>query len=117
MYTSLYFYRIPKKNIEEFLSIQKKSAEIYKKNGAIDDWTFGPENLKAKYGCTSFLQEINLDADEELFFSLSLFKSKEDHDRIMLMVDIGPDIEKLYDEFSQLIDITKVIRGEFNQLG
>ncbi|HEY8270552.1 MAG TPA: hypothetical protein VIG33_06655 [Pseudobdellovibrionaceae bacterium] len=47
--------------------VQKKSAEIYKKNGAIDDWTFGPENLKAKYGCMSFSQEIPVNAGEELF--------------------------------------------------
>lgn len=69
MYTSLYFYRVPKHNIESFLSIQKKTAEIYKKKGAVDDWTFGSENLKAKYGCISIQQEISIGADEELFFS------------------------------------------------
>jgi hypothetical protein len=31
MYTSLYFYRVPKNSIETFLNVQKKSAEIYKK--------------------------------------------------------------------------------------
>jgi hypothetical protein len=58
MFTSLYFYRVPKKNVELFLNIQKKSSEIYKKYGAIEDWTFGPDNLNEKYGCTSFLQQI-----------------------------------------------------------
>ncbi len=116
MYTSLYFYRVPKKNIEDFLQIQKKSAEIYKKNGAIDDWTFGPENLKPKYGCISFQKEISLDADEELFFSLSLFKSREDHDKIMSLVDSDPSIEKLYNEVCHLLDLSKVVRGEFNRL-
>lgn len=116
MYTALYFYRVPKQNIESFLMVQNKSAEIYKKNGAIDDWTFGPENLKAKYGCISFSQEVPVNADEELFFSLSLFKSKDDHDRIMSLVDKDPEIEKLYDRICNLIDLSKVVRGEFNRL-
>jgi len=116
MYTSLYFYRVPKNNIEAFLLVQKKSAEIYRENGAIDDWTFGPDNLNAKYGCVSFRKDITVNEDEELFFSLSLFKSKEDHDKIMSLVDSDPRIEKLYNEICQIIDFSKIIRGEFNRL-
>ncbi|MBK9323752.1 MAG: DUF1428 family protein [Bdellovibrionaceae bacterium] len=116
VYTSLYFYRVPKKNIEAFLKVQKQSAEIYKKNGAIEDWTFGPENLNAKYGCISFPEEILISADEELFFSLSIFKSKNDHDQIMALVDKDPEIERLYNQVRHLIDLSKVVRGEFNRL-
>jgi uncharacterized protein YbaA (DUF1428 family) len=116
VYTSLYFYRVPKSNIAAFLEIQKQSAEIYKKNGALHDWTFGSANLNAKYGCISFPQEIQVADDEELFFSLSLFKSKDDHDRIMSMVDADPEIETLYVQICHLIDLSKVVRGEFNRL-
>lgn len=116
MFSSIYCYRVPKKNIEAFLLIQKKSADIYKKYGVIDDWTFGPENLLAKYGCRSFSGEVSVGTDEELFFSLSLFKSKEDHDRIMPLVDQDSEIADLYNEISKLIDLSKVIRGEFRKL-
>ena len=116
MFTSLYFYRVPKQNIETFLDIQKKSAEIYRKYGAIDDWTFGPDNLAVKYGCTSFLKEISINTDEALFFSLSLFKSKEEHDRIMAAIDHDPEIGVLYDQACKTMEISKVIRGEFNRL-
>ncbi len=103
-------------NAEAFLLVQKKSAELYKKNGAIEDWTFGPENLHPKYGCSSFLKEISINEGEQLFFSLSLFKDKEDHDKIMALVDKDLAIEKLYDQICGLIDLSKVIRGEFNRL-
>ena len=116
MYTSLYFYRVPKNNTEAFLNIQKKSAEIYVKYGAIDDWTFKAGDLKAIYGCVSFLQNIPMSADEELFFSLSLFKSKDEHDKIISLVDKDPEIEKLYGQIYSLIDLSKVIRGEFNRV-
>lgn len=116
MFTSLYFYQVPKKNVSRFLEIQKKSAEIYKRYGAIDDWTFGPDNLAAKYGCASFLQEIEIGQNEELFISLSLFKSKNEHDRIMALVDNDPEIAVLFEEVSNLIDLSRVIRGEFARL-
>lgn len=95
--------------------VQKKSSDLYKKYGAIDDWTFEPESLEPKYGCSSFLTEIEVGSDEELFFSLSLFNSKEDHDRIMSLVDTDPEIEDLYKDICDLIDISKIVRGEFNR--
>lgn len=116
MYTSLYFYRVPRKNVELFLIIQKKSSLIYKKYGAIEDWTFGPDNLSEKYGCTSFLQEISLAEDEDLFFSISLFKTKEEHDRIITLIDTDVEISNLFDQISKLIDISKIVRGDFNRL-
>lgn len=116
MFTSLYFYRVPKENISAFLEVQKSSGEIYKKNGALEDWTFGRENLNSKYGCSSFLNEISITGDEELFFFISLFKSKEHHDKVMSLVDKDPEIEKLYEKICGLIDLSRVIRGEFNRL-
>ena len=116
MFTSIYFYRVPNEKIDQFLMIQKKSAEIYRRYGAIDDWTFGPEDLAGKYGCGSFVKEISLSTGESLFFSLSLFESKEDHDRIMTNIGKAPEINCLFDQICQTIDVSKVIRGEFNRL-
>ncbi len=116
MFTALYFYRVPKNNVDAFLAIQKKASEIYKKYGAIEDWTFGPSDLSEKYGCSSFMKEIVLDRDESLYFSLSLFESKEAHERIMIQVDADPEIETLYREISRFVDVSRVIRGEFNRV-
>ena len=112
----MYFYCVPKENTELFLSIQKKSSELYKKHGAIDDWTFAPDNLNEKYGCSSFLKEISVLPTEELFFSISLFKNKEEYEQIISTIDADEEIAKLFIEFSNLIDIPRVIRGEFNRL-
>ena len=116
MYTSLYFYRVPDDHAVEFLEIQKVSAQIYKKYGAIDDWTFSPENLNSKYGCTSFLKELSTGPNEKLFFSLSIFKDEQDHYKIMSAVDQDPEIEALYARISKILDLSKVIRGEFNRV-
>lgn len=116
MFISLYFYRIPKNQIDEFIRIQKKSAEIYRKYGAVDDWTFGAEDLTSKYGCDSFLNSIRIEPTESLFLSLSQFVSREEHDRVMALVDCDPEIANLFEEACIVMDISRVIRGEFNRL-
>lgn len=100
----------------QFLEIQRKSAEIYRKYGAIDDWTFGQDSLAGKYGCRSFLDDVSVEPDEALFFSLSLFKSADDHARIMALLDKDPEVGFLYDQVCEIIDLKRVIRGEFNRL-
>jgi uncharacterized protein YbaA (DUF1428 family) len=116
MFTSVYFCRVPLQNRTQFLEIQRKAAAIYVRHGAIGDWTFGPDNLDSKYGCSSFLTEITTQRGEELFFSLSLFHSRADHDRIMATVDNDPEIAELYLAIGKAIDLSRVIRGEFNRL-
>ncbi|MBL7688111.1 MAG: DUF1428 family protein [Bdellovibrionaceae bacterium] len=116
MFAAIYFYKIPNDRIDQFLSIQKQAADIYRRHGAIDDATFAPSNLAARYGCTSLLSDVTLEPNEELFFSLSLFKSKEDHDLIMLKLDRDPEILSLYDETCKVIDVSRILRGEFNRI-
>ncbi|MBK7891456.1 MAG: DUF1428 family protein [Bdellovibrionales bacterium] len=116
MFTSIYFYKVPRQNVEAFLVIQKRASKIYMRFGAIDDWTFAPADLSERYGCRSFLKEIEIDPGEALFFSLSLFSSKDEHDRIMSHVDKDPEIEILFKEVSGLIEISKTLRGEFNRV-
>ncbi|MBK7890318.1 MAG: DUF1428 family protein [Bdellovibrionales bacterium] len=116
MFAALYFYKIPKDRIDQFLSIQRQAADIYRRYGAIDDATFASSNLAARYGCASLLSEIALESNEELFFSVSLFESKENHDLIMLQLDRDPEISSLYDETCKVMDVSRILRGEFNRI-
>lgn len=116
MFAAIYFYKIPKDRIDQFLSIQKQAADIYRRHGAIDDATFAPSNLAARYGCTSLLSDFTLEPNEELFFSVGLFKSKEDHDSIMLRLDSDPEILSLYEETCKVMDVSRILRGEFNRI-
>lgn len=116
MYSVLYFYCIPKEHVDIFLRIQKEAAKIYQEYGAIGDWTFSPEDLTGKYGCVSFQNKIEIKPNEDLYFSMSLFESKIDHDRMISLIDNDKRIEILYLEISKIIDLSRVTRGEFNRV-
>lgn len=116
MYAAVYFYRVPASKQEQFVTLQRKAAEIYEQHGALSDWTFEADDLAAAYGCRSFDDEIETDDEEVLYFSISQFESEEHHDEVMAAVDEDPTIHELYEEISGIIDVDRAVRGEFNRV-
>jgi uncharacterized protein YbaA (DUF1428 family) len=109
----LYIYRVPKENASAFLQIQKEAASLYKKYGALDDETFKPSNLEPKYGCIAFPDALNLKDDERIFFSVTRFHNKSHEDQVMAKVNSDERINDLYDRVTHLIEVNRVVRGEF----
>jgi len=116
MFTSIYIYRVPCENVEAFLRVQQEAAAIYRRCGAIDDETFAPVNLAAKYGCDSFLSALDVGEGEKVFISLSRFRDRTHHDEVMAQVDSDERIDELYDKVTVLLDLSRVVRGEFERV-
>ncbi|QBD77351.1 DUF1428 family protein [Ktedonosporobacter rubrisoli] len=116
MFTSIYLYRVPKAQVDAFLQIQREAAQIYRSYGALDDVTFVASNLEAKYGCLAFDETFPVGADEVVLISLSSFLDRFHHDEVMSKVDVDERIDELYQQVTTLLDIGRVIRGEFEQV-
>jgi hypothetical protein len=50
MYSSISIYVVPKENVEQFLRVQRETLAIYQEEGCLDEVTFAPVDLRAKYG-------------------------------------------------------------------
>ncbi len=113
MLAQLYIYRVPKQSVSAFLLIQKEAANLYKKYGALEDETFKHSSLESKYGCIAFPDALNVKDDEQIFFSVTRFHNKSHEDQVMAKVNSDERINELYDEVTHLIEINRVVRGEF----
>ncbi len=113
MLVQLYIYRVLKENVSAFLQIQKEAASLYKKYGALDDETFRTSNLESKYGCIAFPDVLKIKDDELIFFSLTRFHNRSHEDQVMAKVNSDERINELYDRVTHLIEINRVVRGEF----
>ena len=113
MYTVVYLFRVPKPNVTAFSRVQHEAGEIYRRYGALDDETLAPSKLGAAYGCAGFSDVTELKEDEELFIGLSRFRDRTHHDEVMAKVDADAQINDLYVEMLTLIDMSRVVRGEF----
>lgn len=116
MYIVLYFYPVLKHKKDRFIEINKKAALIYKEYGAIEDETFQSTFIDAFYGCKGMEASVELHENETLMFSVSTFTNKHHHDIVMGKVDSDKRIEELYNEMIQVIDMSRVVRGEFKKV-
>jgi len=116
VFISIYIYRVPRENVDVFLRVQREAAEIYRRCGAIHDETFAPVNLEAKYGCAGFTGAFDIRDGEEVFIGLSSFHDRPHHDTVMAQVDRDERINELYEEVANLLDVGRVVRGEFERV-
>ena len=116
MFTSIYIYRVPRENVDAFLRIQREAAAIYESYGALADETYAPVDLKAKYGCVPIFEALDLGEDKEVFIGISRFRDRAHHDQVMSQVDSDERISDLYNEVTKLLDINRVVRGEFERV-
>jgi uncharacterized protein YbaA (DUF1428 family) len=116
LYAAIYVYVVPCENVARFLEIQREAAEICLRYGAIDDLTFAPTNLDAKYGCSPFGGVVPLQPSERLFISVGKFRDRAHHDEVMTRVDRDPRINELNYEIVRLLDVSRITRGEFQRI-
>jgi uncharacterized protein YbaA (DUF1428 family) len=116
MYMSIYVYFVQRENIEPFLKVQRETADIVRRYGALDDATFAEVDLKAKYATIAFGNKFNLNPGEKVFVGVSSFRNREHHDEVMAKVDEDERIDELYRRITTVLDVRRVVRGEFKRL-
>ena len=58
---------------------------------------------------------LEVGEDEVLFIGLSRFHDRAHHDRVMAQVDADERIGELYGQVTRLLDVGRVLRGEFER--
>ncbi|MFC5602779.1 DUF1428 family protein [Sporosarcina koreensis] len=116
MYSVIYLYPVPKQSKEEFIEINKRASLIYKEFGAIEDDTFQSTNIAPMYGCEGMKASVVLHENETMMLSISTFNSRNHHDMVMGKVDRDKEILELYNKMINIIDINRVVRGEFEKV-
>lgn len=116
MYRVIYLYPVPKPNMNKFIQINKKASLIYKQHGAVEDDTFQSTFVDSVYGCVGMRSSVRLDKNEMLMVSISTFHDQDHHNRVMEKVDNDKEIIDLYHEMLTVIDMSRVVRGEFEKV-
>ena len=116
MFSSIYLFPVPRAHADAFVRVQGDAAVIYREHGCVDDVTYAPADLAAKYGCAGFGDVLPLRSEEQLFVGVSTFRERSPHDEVMARVDADPRIARLYEQVTGLLEIGRVVRGEFERV-
>jgi uncharacterized protein YbaA (DUF1428 family) len=113
MYILIYIYPVTPAHVVEFLAILKAAASIYMELGTAGVDILEDIDLRPAYGCQSLGSCLGRRSEERVFISIDRFRDRSHRDEVMEKVDADERIEDLYNRMCDLIDITRVFRGEF----
>jgi uncharacterized protein YbaA (DUF1428 family) len=96
---------VPRIHLDKYKSVAEKVAEIWKEYGALAYFEYVGEDLKLE-GTRSFIEVVDLKADEVVVFGWVLFPSKETRDLANKQV---PDDQRMIALVAPLTESTKLV--------
>lgn len=115
MYVEIYLYPVLEENKEQFLKINLEAERIYKEYGAIESETYTAASTQAEYGCSGMGSAVELHEKEILMLEITRYHDKEHQIQVLEKVDHDEQIEKLYNQMTKVIDLSRTVRGEFGR--
>ena len=113
MYLEIYLYPVLEENKKQFLKINREAERIYKEYGAIESETYNATSIQPEYGCSGMISAVELRESEVLMLEINRYHNKVHHSQVLEKVDNDEEIEKLYNQMTKVIDLSRTVRGEF----
>ena len=103
---------VPKKNVAAYKRMARKAGKVWREHGALEYHECMADDVKpGKW--TSFPQSVKLRADEVVFFSWIVYKSRAERDRVVAKVMQDKRLASMMDPKSMPFDGKRMIYGGF----
>jgi uncharacterized protein YbaA (DUF1428 family) len=112
-----FVYRVPKKNHEAMMRLNKLFADIMRKYGA-PHLIFQLNNTEAPMeGITNIAKTVSVNQDEEVWMELIFYRDRKHRDEVGAKMQNDENMERLYKQSVDLLSPgSSFIMGEFNRL-
>jgi len=115
-YVEFMVSRSPKKNHEALLKLEKKSAEMFRREGVQYD-LFLLSNGTSWEGFTNISKMVSASEDEEVWINMLSYKDKKNRDEFVAKMSDNKECQEGYEQFTKLITPgSEIITGEFSRL-
>ena len=113
-----FVYRVPKKNHEAMVQLNKQFAEIMRKYGAVH-LVFQLNNTDAPMmeGITNIAKTVSATQDEEVWMELIFYRDGKHKDEVGAKMQNDENMERLYKQSVDLLSPgSSFVMGEFSRL-
>jgi uncharacterized protein YbaA (DUF1428 family) len=112
-----FVYRVPKKNHEAMMQINKQFADIMRKYGA-SHLIFQLNNTEAPMeGITNIVKTVSANQDEEVWMELIFYRDRKHRDEVCAKMQNDESMERLYKQSVDLLSPgSSFVMGEFSRL-
>jgi len=106
---------VPRKNLAVYRRMAQKCGKVWREHGALQYVESVADDVKpGKY--TSFPQSVKLKRGEVVVFSLILYKSRKQRDRVLAKVMKDPRLQKMMNPKSLPFDGRRMFWGGFKAI-
>jgi uncharacterized protein YbaA (DUF1428 family) len=114
-YIDGFVFPISREHLNEYRSLSKAVAEIWKEHGAIDYFEYVGDDMKLE-GTRSFIDVVEPTKDETIVFGWVVFASRETRDLANAKVAADPRVVGLIDTSNAEFNAERMIYGGFHSL-
>ena len=112
-----FVYRVPKKNHDAMMQLNKQFADIMRKYGAAH-LIFQLNNTEAPMeGITNIAKTVSASQDEEVWMELIFYRDRKHRDEVGTKMQNDENMERLYKQSVDLLSPgSSFVMGEFSRL-
>ena len=112
-----FVYRVPKKNHESMMQLNKQFADIMRKYGA-SHFIFQLNNTEAPMdGITNIAKTVSANQDEEVWMEIIFYRDRKHRHEVGAKMQNDENMERLYKQSVDLLSPgSSFVMGEFSRL-
>lgn len=113
-----FLYRVPKKNHDAMMQLNKRFVEVMRKYGATHLILQLNNTVALMEGITNISKTVSANKDDEVWMELIFYKDRKHRDEVDAKMRNDVNMERLFKQSMDLITPgTNFILGEFTRLG
>jgi uncharacterized protein YbaA (DUF1428 family) len=114
-YVDGFIVAVPKKNLDAYVRMAKRSGKVWREHGALDYREWVADDVKVGKR-TSFPRSVKLKPDETVVFSWIIYKSRAHRDRVNKKVMADKRLADMMNPKTLPFDAKRMIYGGFESL-
>jgi uncharacterized protein YbaA (DUF1428 family) len=112
-----FIYRLPKKNHQAMVQLEKQFIEIFRKHGGMRFEVFQLSNTENMMDWTNIAKTVSANQDEEIWVEQIFYRDSKHRDEYMAKCGNDENMNQLYKQFMDLITPgSSPIMGEFSRV-
>jgi uncharacterized protein YbaA (DUF1428 family) len=116
-HAQIFVYRIPKKNHDAIVQLNKQIKDILPKDGPLHSEFFYLSSTESIMNFLNITEIISANQDEEVWVEIQSYRDRKHRDETMASMEKDKNCESLYQQYLSLITPgSRTIIGEFSRL-
>jgi uncharacterized protein YbaA (DUF1428 family) len=116
-HAQIFIYRVPKKNHDAIVRLNKQITDTLPKHGPLHSEFFYLSSTETVMDFVNIAETVSANQDEEVWVEIQSYRDRKHRDEVMANMEKDKNCESLYQQYLSLItEGSRTTIGEFSRL-